>query len=259
MAVSQGQRLRKAAAKSAKRKVVAAEKLSVERRELTISKPHHIDMAKSPIRGCFLTADAFAHGMATLVVARNLSLGRVGVAVFLLDLWCLGVKDAFFRLVAAADFEDMLAHLNSKTGYETIEPPTARRLVRAAVEYAESIGLPPHPQYAEIEPIFGDVPLGDETFTFGKNGKPLYVPGPNASPRHVGRIATMLASKVGEGGFNIMSAFAVVPDGFFDDDDSDDDEPGEVIEGELLPAEPEEAEAKADAGQANPGIHQPAI
>ncbi len=46
MAVSQGQRLRKAAAKSAKRKVVAAEKLSVERRELTISKPHHIDMAK---------------------------------------------------------------------------------------------------------------------------------------------------------------------------------------------------------------------
>ncbi len=123
MAVSQGQRLRKAAAKAAKRKVVAAGKLAAERRELTISKPRHIDMANSPIRGCFLTADAFEHGMATLVVARNLSLGRVGVGGFLLDLWCLGVKDAFFYVVAGADFDDMIdACICSAVVFERSQP-----------------------------------------------------------------------------------------------------------------------------------------
>ena len=151
MAVSRGERLRKAAAKAAKRKVVAAERLAQGRRESGISKLRHIDMAKSPIRACLITRDTFGRGIGTLVVARDLPFGRVGVGGFLLDLWCLGVKDAYFRVVSGADFEGIVGHLYQETGKEDMAPSAARRLVAAAVDYAASLGFPPHPSSTSIE------------------------------------------------------------------------------------------------------------
>ena len=230
MAVSQNQRLRKAAAKAAKRKAIVAKKKAQEPRDISISKPRRIDFATSPISKCLINRSAFAAGTATIIVARTLPHGRLGVASFLVDLLCRGVKDAFYRVMPALDFDDAFFGLDAQDPLEPIEPSAARKLVYGAVEYAASIGLPPAPAYADIEPIFGDTPLADETFTYGKNGKPVYFPGPADTPRTVKRVLKTLTDKLGADGFDYVAPFGSYDDDF---DDQDDDDQREVIEGEV--------------------------
>src|SRR5580704_17085038 len=135
MPVSQNQRLRKAAAKAAKRKVVVAEKLARERRDLTITKPRHIDFATSPIVACRVTSAIEAAGMGSLTVVRRLSLGRFAITVCLLDLWCLGVKEAYFRVAGSEQYQFFSENSEASGEAEAIEPARARQLVRDAVAY----------------------------------------------------------------------------------------------------------------------------
>lgn len=230
MPVSQNQRLRKAAAKAARRKVVVAEKLARDRRELSISKPRHIDFAASPIVACTVTENFESIGISTLTVARKLSLGRYGIAVFLLDLWCLGVKDAFFRVADADDYEFYLGGIESVGGAAPIEPARARRLLRDAVAYGASNGFSPPAEFAEVERIFGDVAVAEATFSFGDNGRPHFVVGPDETRSRAEHIRANLEQRWGRDGYDITYPLA------------DDDEDDEFGEDELAPDEQERVE-----------------
>jgi hypothetical protein len=228
MPVSQSQRLRKAAAKAAKRRVVAAEKLAQDRRELNISKPRHIDLATSPIVACMATEDFESKGMATVTVVRKLSLGRYGLVMFLLDTFCLGVKDAFFRVADADQYEIYRNGLAVAGGTASIEPARARKLVRDAADFGAANGFPPPADFAEFERIFGDVAPSEETFTFGRDGKPYYVAGPYESAQRSEYVRKMLEQRFGPGGFHFT-----IPLDLFDDEDYE----GDVIEGEAVEIE----------------------
>ena len=188
MPVSQNQRLRKAAAKAAKRKGVVAEKLARERRDLTISKPRHIDFAASPIVACRVTSGIQGAGIGTLTVARKLSLGRFALSVFLLDLWCLGVKEAYFRVADSEQYEFFSENAEAGGETEAIDPARARRLARDAAAYGAANGFPPPADFVEVERIFGDVAPAGAPFVFGQDGKPHYVAGPRDSARRSTRI-----------------------------------------------------------------------
>jgi hypothetical protein len=203
MPVSQSQRLRKAAAKAAKRKAVVAEKRVKERRELKISKPRHVDLASSPIAHCLLTADIENVGLGTLIVVRKLSLGRYGTAVFLLDLWCLGVKDAFFRVDEADDFNDFHKAMEFGGPLQPIAPERARRLLRDVAAFGAANGFPPPAEFAEVERLLGDVESGGEPFAFGDNGRPHYVVAETDLRRDTKYILARLTEKLGPGGFDV--------------------------------------------------------
>ncbi len=241
MPVSQNQRLRKAAAKAAKRKVVVADKLARERRALTISKPHQIDFATSPIVACRLTSGIEALGIGTLTVARKLSLGRYGVSFFLLDIWCLGVKEAYFR-VADADQYQFLSETPEAT--EAIEPARARQLARDAAAYGAANGFPPAADFVEVERIFGDIAPAGSPFVFGQDGKPHYVAGPRNSLRRSMRVREILERRFGPDGFDITLPIDL--DDF--DDDDDDDIEGEAQEIPMIDAGGEPADAGAAKG-----------
>ncbi len=225
MTVSQGQRLRKAAAKAAKRKTIVAEKLEAQRRELAISKPRHIDLAASPIVACMMTEDFEKRGMGTLFIARKLTLGRYGACVFLLDPWCLGIKDAYFRVFDAEDYEFYRDQTDKEIAAAPMDPDVARKLVRDAAAYGASNGFTPPDDLGDLERIFGDVTPADVTFTFGVDGKPYYVVGPNDPPARVRRILETLEFNLGLNGFQYEYPV---------EEDEDD-----LIEGELGDEEPE--------------------
>ncbi len=200
MAVSQNQKLRKAAAKAAKRKAVVAEKLGAQRRELAISRPRHVELATSPLVACTMTQGFETEGAGTLWVARQLTLGRFGVCFFHLDLWCLGVEDAHFEVLEAEDYE-YYQQQPENLASSPMDLGLARKLVRDAAAYGRRNGFPPPDDFAEMESFFGDAAPAETRFTFGRNGKPYFVVNPNDPQARVRRTLDYLEQTLGPDGF----------------------------------------------------------
>jgi hypothetical protein len=202
MAQSQSQRLRRLAEKAARRKVVVAEKRKAEAPVTGLRAI--IDAAKAPDFACLATEGLFDIGIGWVVAERQLPSGSVGASVFLVDVWCLGIKDAFFKVMTRREFEEHMSRLNGEYSLLAIDPSVARKLLRDAAAYAASLGLPPSENFADVELIFGDTPFAEETFSFGKDGKPFYVSGPNDSPARKRRIMDTLAKRAGPKNFDFM-------------------------------------------------------
>ncbi len=144
-------------------------------------------------------------GVTQLLVARIRSDGRAEIGFFLLDLWCLGVKDAF--LVAdgtEAVFQEILSERLPEDLRERIHPACAKKLVDGALAYAAALGFDPARDYRKARRALGglDADACPETFTFGRNGKPCYVQGPHDDEARVERVLTILEARCGADGFD---------------------------------------------------------
>jgi hypothetical protein len=195
MAQSQSQRLRRLAEKAARRKVVVAEKRKAEA-PLTGVRAI-VDAAMAPDFACLTTEGLFDIGIGWVVAARHLPSGSVGVSIFLVDVWCLGIKDAFFSVTSRRQLEEQMSRMNGEYALRPIDPSIARKLLRDSAAFAASLGLSPSENFANVELIFGDTPLAEETFSFGKDGKPFYMAGPNDSPARQRRILDAVAKHMG--------------------------------------------------------------
>ena len=146
-------------------------------------------------------------GMSTVFFGRQLSDGRIMLAVYLIDLGCLGVKDSYVRLVTKSELADFQSRANENQTLVTVQPSVVLSLVEQAVEYARSIGFEPRGDYAKMRPIFGDIDAGDcsEKFPFGdEDGKPLYVRGPNETLEQASVIRNRLETKLGKDNFDYI-------------------------------------------------------
>jgi hypothetical protein len=175
----------KRAAKANRRKAVVAEKRKLELLNDTLT-AKVLRAAQMPIRHC-LVPENFDAGMGAVILARGNTPYYLTLGVFLVDTWCLGVKDTFFHSIDADKFEMMVAGLEDTAPLASVDPSYARKLLRDLAAWAASMGFPPHRDFAAIERLFGDVraDASDATFHFGREGKPLYVPGPKESPTQV--------------------------------------------------------------------------
>jgi hypothetical protein len=162
----------------------------------------------------------FERGNGTLILARRTGVGTIATSLFLLDTYCLGIKDAFFREADAAEFEAMIAACGAETPFADVDPSYARKLLRDLAAYARSIGLEPAAEFAASELLFGDIRADDcnVDFQFGFEGKPLYIPGPTDTPAQIRRRIKQLEQHLGEDGFDFESPFDDFDDEAFDDD-----------------------------------------
>ena len=55
--------------------------------------------SQGPIYECKIPKRIFEMGIGNIVFSRQLASGKIGLAIFLLDVFCLGVKDAFYQVV----------------------------------------------------------------------------------------------------------------------------------------------------------------
>jgi hypothetical protein len=148
----------------------------------------------------------FADGMGWVVLARALPSGQIGASFFLVDIWCLGVKDAFFGVMSRQKFDERMEASRREQPHVEINPSVARKLLHDASAYAASLGLAPSEGFTEAEAIFGDIPMATETFSFGKDGKPFFMSGPNDSRTRIRRILDTLVKHAGPDGFNYVVA-----------------------------------------------------
>jgi hypothetical protein len=148
----------------------------------------------------------FDIGIGHVVVARLLPSGLLGCAYFLVDVFCLGIKDVFYVEIGENELRSRLAEQFDVQSFIEVEPARARKLIRDAAAYAAGLGLPAAKDTPAIEAIFGDVDAGacSDTFTFGKDGKPFFMNGPNDTPARIRAITQALEESCGTGGWDYL-------------------------------------------------------
>jgi hypothetical protein len=164
--------------------------------------------AQSPIHECLVPDNLLEQGIGNLVFSRRLPDGRIALAMFLLDVFCLGVKNAFFTILAREVYDQRLSHWSGPESLKPMPPACFRKLVEGGVAYARELGFSPHSDYAEAQQIFGDVDVTacETHFEYGREGKPLYISGPNETPAQAQRIVEHLMRCLGPDNFHYLVA-----------------------------------------------------
>jgi len=159
-------------------------------------------LKQSPIHMASISNSIFEKGMGPVVISRKLPDGRIAAGMFLLDIYCLGVKNAFLFIKTPPEFDEAIEGFYGADNYRSVSPAYARKLIEGSVAYAEDLGFKPHRDYREAARILGDIDPEEctEEFVFGKNGKPLYIAGPNDSKAMARRIISQLQNKCGPDG-----------------------------------------------------------
>jgi hypothetical protein len=158
------------------------------------------------ILDCLVPTDLWDDGIGQVLISREMDNGHVAHATFLVDAFCLGVKDVVFAVSSRGEYDRLLGSLVDKFEYDNCSGEFLRKLVEDSVAYARSVGLEPHSDYQQAQAIFGDLDASrcPQQFTFGRSGKPLFICGPNDSPQRCARIVTALTDRCGPGGFDYV-------------------------------------------------------
>ena len=211
MSIDQRKRQKKLAKKKAKRKAVLSSKNKKVSFSDRISRSKAIIIARnSPINRCFVRKSIFSEGIGTAIVSREMPNGHLGVGVYLLDVWCLGVKNTYFSILSENEFLDRIKQIEINEHLETLHPSCARKIIEQCVKYSDKLGFKPHKDYKISRQLLMDLDpnLCPNQYTFGKDGKPFYISGPNENENQSKKIVEKLFRNCGEGNFDyIVSAF----------------------------------------------------
>lgn len=144
--------------------------------------------------------------IATILVTRQAPSGELVLGCFLVDLGCLGIKNAMLkRLTSVAEYEDFCTHLEQEQPLKDCDLDLAAKVIDEATRYARDLGFSPHRDARKALQILGDaaphncdetVPLG------GDDGKPLYIAGPHDNPH---QIIAILQRNLGPDNFHFLA------------------------------------------------------
>ena len=172
-----------------------------------------------PILGCWVYADWKDSGIAPVVVARKQSDDRVIFGVCLVDIYCLGVKDAFTNAdISLSKFQKELPGLcNGAPQPCSVE--FAHELIFGALEYAERYGFKPNPDFTRqmVDRVLDppDMHPRNHKIEFGKDGKPFFMAGPYDDERRCQRIIATLERTAGRDNYDYILPLTDVPPDFF--------------------------------------------
>ena len=144
-----------------------------------------------------------ASGLVSVLVAREDRKGKVSVCGYLLDVYCLGVKNALGpQRLHRAELADFVRSYFGAWGSGPGEAPIelARHLVFGALAYASKLGFAPHPDFERARNHLGPW-QGPSAIRFGRDGTPFFTEGPHDDAASVLR---RLEQGVGSGNFHFL-------------------------------------------------------
>ena len=175
---------------------------------ISLSGPKRIieNARQYPLLGCWIMQGWQEAGIAPVVVARQQDANKVIFGVYLIDIYCLGVKNA----ICNADFprkrfDNELERLCQGTP-EEIDASLAHELIYGSIIFAERYGFKPHQDYQLAKFILEppDAYRPTHKLEFGKDGKPFYVSGPYDNAK---AIVAQLERTAGSGNYDYIVGF----------------------------------------------------
>ncbi len=174
--------------------------------------------ATAPVHECLIGESLTSQGIGHVVISRKAASGEYALACFLVDRYCMGVKDCFGVICSGAEYRERLERLRQRLTLRRIDASTARRAVEDAVAYAHDLGLSPHRHYRAVRQIFGNIDPAQATefLEMGKDGKPLFMPGPHQTAEETRMIMAKLSQAKGPGKFDFILPAGAPARGFDD-------------------------------------------
>jgi hypothetical protein len=144
-------------------------------------------------------------GLVATLVARTHRYGKVSICGWLVDVYCLGVKDVLGpRAIVERELPAFVERYFD--GYATPPLPApielVQQLVWGSIEYARGLGFEPAAGFEASAANLGPL-AGERAIQFGRDGKPFYVNGPHDDTASILRTLT---ATVGEGNFEFLAA-----------------------------------------------------
>lgn len=142
--------------------------------------------------------------MALVLVARAGRHERVSVCGYLVDTFCLGVKNTIGpEEMRRRDLPQFVRTYFVAFPGRPVQAPIdlAQHLVLGSASFASKLGLEPHPDFTATRGHLGEL-AEPCAITFGQRGRPLYVAGPFDDPIAV---MEMLTAAVGTDGFAVAA------------------------------------------------------
>ena len=157
-----------------------------------------------PVVECLINPSWPETGLATILLSRQQSDGDIVFGVYLVDIFCLGLKNTLCN----ANYSP-LQYASARTEVFVEEPPTdcppdlAHQVIYGAIDYAAQFGFRPQKDFSLSKYILeerGTLPER-QPVEFGKDGKPLFVAGPHDN---ISAIRSKLERAVGPGNYDFL-------------------------------------------------------
>jgi hypothetical protein len=148
-----------------------------------------LQLARGAWDNCY---EAGGQGMHQLICIRKTHAGY-GASVFLLDEYCLGVKDAeIVQNIDLSFFEDSMRQRDGRL----VTPAYALKKLKALIAWAREIGFEPHAKTHLAMEIFREIDSEacPNSFAFGRpeDGKPMFISGPFDGPDRIQAVLSKL-------------------------------------------------------------------
>ncbi len=202
MAQNAKKRQQKLAARNARR----------SRRKMVKAKPVALatrieQAAHWPVISARISVDLFEQGIGTALLVRQAVNGTMAFAHFLVDTWCMGVKDAYVKVLNPVEAAAWNSHISSNFDrMKPVSPEYLRKLILKSIEYSLSLGIQPATDYTFCSKILDGIDESQcrDEFAFGKDGKPMLMPGPNDSMARIRQIMESLHQSQGADNFDYI-------------------------------------------------------
>jgi hypothetical protein len=222
---ARGQRAiqRKTARHEEKKRALARVEVQVHR---SVSTSDLRPAAKWPVLECLVSDGWNEPGdvpmLTNVVVARQSPRDTVAAAVFLVDLACLGVKNAMGRTFGSrAEYqEEILDRFPSPHRWKKIDLNLAAKIIREGIAYAQELGFKPHRDYHRMAVLLEGARPDESSVEVpvGFKGKPLFVSGPFDNAK---AIMAKLERKLGTGNYDYVVKIPAGPTEIFDELEED--------------------------------------
>ena len=158
-----------------------------------------------PIDKCFINEGWNEFGLCTLIVSRKHTNNNLTFGVYLVDIFCLGLKDSlhYFNM-SEIKFDDFVDTLSEQNDMLEIEYPLAHNIIYGAIEFASDFEFKPNKSFLLTQYILEE-DTDDIEFIeipFGIDDKPAVFTTPDDPQTTVIKHLTKI---VGEGNFVILN------------------------------------------------------
>ncbi|MFP4096350.1 MAG: hypothetical protein ACLFUB_17850, partial [Cyclobacteriaceae bacterium] len=157
-----------------------------------------------PIKSCLVTENWQELGLATVLVAREMPSGNLTMASFLVDTFCLGIKDTmYFHSLTPYEYNDLIKQFEQVQDLAPCDYVEAHNIIYGAIAFAEELGFEPHKDFGLTKYYLqeDDDQVDLIEYEFGKAGKPVLCIN---TGDNVNRYTAQLDRSVGKGNYEVV-------------------------------------------------------